>query len=208
MTCGVTEHLGWSETISLASVIKWSAMTGVTWSRLWISNSNGHLQVDQKAVTICENSGKKLWISSHNPWRDSEPTSCHVGAICSHEVQCGIKDMSTHPEELKVCRKCLEVPFRIKGKKHLPHVQGRSPVPVFLGHFACHPAAFNGYCLAFKESRYFCLLLRKKRSKIGRSFKFVLIYDNTVWLWTQTNQFLIVFPLFPKHSLCFRSIWN
>lgn len=156
MTCKVKEQRGWWETISLASVIKWSALTGVARSQLWILSSNAHLQVDQKADTICASSGKSYEIKSQNPYRESEPTCYHVGAIYSHEVQCGIKRHVHSPRRTENLLKVTVSVFVLseqREKKHSLHVWERSLTPVFLGHFALPLVPFNGYCLTCKESQ-------------------------------------------------------
>ena len=149
--------------------------------------------MDQKARTICAKS-------------DVYPSSCGdnlltLGAVRNQRHHCSpTRTESLHKVPGSVC------PFRTKEKIHLSRVQRRSLASVLLGHFALHPVPFNEHRLAFKESQVFCLLVKKKGNKIGRSFGFLLIYDNTMWLWAQTNPFLIAFSLLPKHSLCFKNI--
>lgn len=98
VTCDVVERLGWSETISLASVNKGSAMTGVAGSQRWMFNSNGHL---------CK-FGEKAMKSSLAILNVTLGLPVFMRGQCAHTGYCvQSKGATTHPEELKVCWRCL-----------------------------------------------------------------------------------------------------
>lgn len=81
------------------------------------------------------------------------------------------EDVTAPPEEPKVSGKCLSFQNKEKKKNNKTLVTcSRKITDTSVSGSLCTSVIFNGYCLAFKESQYFFLLLRKKGSKVGRSF--------------------------------------